>query len=51
MESEPGFHEAAVEAGIEDRARAGAERSLGSLIRSLGYQDVEVRFREAPPAP
>lgn len=48
-EAERTLREAAVEAGIEDRARAGAERSLGSLIRSLGYEDVEVRFRSDAP--
>ncbi len=48
-EAERTLRDAAIEAGIEDRARAGAERSLGSLIRSLGYEDVEVRFRSDAP--
>lgn len=45
-EAERTLREAAIEAGIHERARAGAERSLGSLVRSLGYRDVEVRFRD-----
>ncbi|MCA9601391.1 MAG: DUF4230 domain-containing protein, partial [Myxococcales bacterium] len=45
-EAERTLREAAIEAGIYDRARASAERSLGSLVRSLGYEDVTVRFRD-----
>ncbi len=45
-EAERTLREAAVEAGIHDRARRGAERAIGSLVHSLGYGEVEVRFRE-----
>jgi hypothetical protein len=37
---------AAIEAGILDRAQAGAERALRSLLRSLGYERVEVDWAE-----
>ena len=44
-EAERTLREAAVEAGIHDRARTGAERAIGALVRSIGYEDVEVLFR------
>lgn len=36
----------AEEAGILARAATNAERTVGALVRSLGYADVTIRFRE-----
>jgi hypothetical protein len=38
--------EAAMEAGVLSRARKNAERTVESLVRSLGYEDVEIRFAD-----
>ena len=38
---------AAVEAGILDRARASTERTLRALLQSLGYERVDLDWREA----
>ena len=44
-EAERTLRDAAIEAGIERRARQGAQRAIESLVRSLGYEEVTVRFR------
>lgn len=38
--------EAARESGVLSRARKNAERTVDSLVRSLGYEDVEIRFAD-----
>jgi len=48
-EAERTLREAAIEAGIHDRARQSARRTIESLVRSFGYEDVEVRFDEPAP--
>jgi hypothetical protein len=45
QEAEHALQRAALEAGVLDRARAGAERTVASLVRSLGYTEVTVRTR------
>lgn len=45
QEAERSIREGALTSGILDRARHGAERTVGSLVRSLGYTEVEVRWR------
>jgi hypothetical protein len=42
--AEDSIREAALSAGILDRARQGAEQALTALIRSLGYDHVEVSW-------
>lgn len=44
-EAERTLREAALEAGILERARANAARTLRTLITSLGYDQVEITFR------
>jgi hypothetical protein len=44
-EAEATLRQAALDAGILDHARAGAERTLGALLRSLGYDDVGFDWR------
>jgi hypothetical protein len=39
--AEQSIHDAALEAGILERARAGAEQELSTLVRALGYESVE----------
>jgi hypothetical protein len=46
QEAERSLRDAAVAGGILQRARDGAERTVSSLLRSLGFEVVEVRFRE-----
>jgi hypothetical protein len=45
QEAERTLERAALEAGVLDRARRGAERTVASLVRSLGYSEVVVRTR------
>lgn len=42
--AERSLHDAAVDAGILQQARSGAERTISTLLRSLGFQRVEVAF-------
>lgn len=44
-EAERTLREAALEAGILERAERNAARTVEALVRSLGYEHVEVRFR------
>lgn len=50
-EAERTLREAAIEAGIMERARDNAETAIGTLVRSLGYDEVTIRFREASANP
>lgn len=50
-EAERTLREAAIDAGIMERARANAETAVGTLVRSLGYDHVTLRFREAEANP
>lgn len=43
-EAERTLQEAALEAGIMERARANAETAVKTLVRSLGYDDVTIRW-------
>ncbi len=45
-EAESTMRRGALDSGILDRARAGAERSVRSLMRSLGFDDVQIEFRQ-----
>ena len=45
QEAERTIREAALEAGILDRAEKGAASTIRSLVISLGYENVEIRFR------
>ncbi len=45
QEAERSIALGATESGILDRARQGAERTVGSLVRSLGFTEVEIRSR------
>ncbi len=45
-EAERSLRLGAEEAGILARASTNAERTVGALVRSLGYPDVTIRFRE-----
>lgn len=45
-EAERTLQTSAIEAGILDRARANAESTVEALVRSLGYADVQVTFRD-----
>lgn len=47
-EAERALLDAAREAGILPRAEESARRAVERLVRSLGYQEVEVRFSAAP---
>jgi hypothetical protein len=47
-EAERALGEAAREAGILRRAEASAAKTVESLVRSLGYEEVEVRSRPGP---
>jgi hypothetical protein len=44
--AEKSLHDAALEAGILVHARQGAERTLSTLIRSLGFAKVEIVFEK-----
>jgi hypothetical protein len=46
QEAERTLREAALTSGILDRARSNAQRTITTLVRSLGYDQVDVRFRE-----
>lgn len=46
QEAERTLRDAAVSGGILDRARANAERTVETLVRSLGYRRVEIRWRD-----
>lgn len=48
-EAEATLRDSAREAGILDRARANAATAITSLVRSLGYDQVEIRWKDAPP--
>jgi hypothetical protein len=45
-EAEAKLRSAAIEAGILDRARGGGERALESLLHSLGFEQVQISWRE-----
>lgn len=45
-EAERTLREAAVEAGIHDRARRSARQTVESLVRSLGYDEVVIEFAD-----
>ncbi|HEY8431487.1 MAG TPA: DUF4230 domain-containing protein [Sandaracinaceae bacterium] len=45
-EAEQTMRQAAIESGILERAEQNARRTIESLVRSLGYRHVEVRFRD-----
>ncbi len=45
QEAETALRDAALDAGILDRARTAAERSVEGLLRSFGYDDVTIRWR------
>jgi hypothetical protein len=45
-EAEEEMGKAAIEAGILDRARASAERTLRALLRSLGYERVDLKWAD-----
>jgi hypothetical protein len=45
-EAERSLEASAIEAGILDRARAHSRHLIETLVRSLGYRDVEITFRE-----
>jgi hypothetical protein len=46
VEAERALREAALEAGLLTRARTNAARTIKTLVESLGYDHVEVTFRE-----
>lgn len=46
QEAERTIAQSAIEAGILDRARANAARTVETLVRSLGYERVEVRWSD-----
>lgn len=48
QEAERTLVDAAQEAGLLDRAGENARRIVEGLVRSLGYEDVDVSVREAP---
>lgn len=45
-EAERTLRQAAIEGGILERAERNAARTVEALVRSLGYRQVEVRFRD-----
>ena len=45
-EAERTLRQAAIDSGILDRAERNAERTVEALVRSLGYDHVDVRFRD-----
>ena len=45
-EAESSMKGGAVDAGILDRAQAGAEREVRSLLKSLGFEQVDVDFKK-----
>jgi hypothetical protein len=46
QEAESTLRDAALAGGILQRAREGAERTVGTLLRSFGFEVVEITFRE-----
>jgi len=49
-EAESSLRASAEEAGILERAETNAERAIATLVRSLGYDEVVVRFADDEPA-
>jgi len=49
-EAEKTIEQAAVDAGILERARENARRTVGALVHSLGFDVVEIRFVDEPAA-
>lgn len=45
QEAERTLREAAIQAGVLDRASSNAKEAIGSLVRALGYRNVTVRMR------
>ena len=45
-EAEEEMSKAAIEEGILDRARASADRTLRALLRSLGYEQVDLKWAD-----
>ncbi len=45
QEAEASLRDAALDAGLLDRARTGAERAIEALLRSAGYETIEIRWR------
>jgi hypothetical protein len=45
-EAEEEMSKAAIEEGILDRARASADRTLRALLRSLGYERVDLKWAD-----
>ncbi|MEM1413973.1 MAG: DUF4230 domain-containing protein [Myxococcota bacterium] len=50
-DAEAELRRAALEGGLLDRARENARDAVSTLVRALGYAQVEVRFRDAEDAP
>jgi hypothetical protein len=48
QEAERSIVEAAQQAGIIERARQNTKRTIETLVRSLGYNEVTVTFRDTP---
>jgi Flp pilus assembly protein CpaB len=46
VEAEKTLRQAALDAGLLARGQASAERTISSLVHSLGYRSVSVRFRD-----
>jgi len=44
-EAERSLQRSAIEGGILDRARANGESAVRTLVRSLGYDEIEIRWR------
>jgi hypothetical protein len=44
--AEEQMRKAAIDEGILERARTSAERTLGALLRELGYPNVEIDWTE-----
>jgi len=45
QEAEASLRDAALDGGILDRAKVSAEKSIEALLRSFGYEEVEIRWR------
>ncbi len=46
QEAERTIETSAIEAGLLDTARRNAESALTTLVRALGYQDVDIRWKD-----
>jgi hypothetical protein len=44
-EAKASLQDAALDAGILDRAKKGAEKAVETLLRSFGYETIEIRWR------